>query len=320
MGSEMTTLPTNVATNEASNEATRSGATSAPTSSALTAADIAAVVKQHLSSIASELRPDVLAALEAARKNESCPQATAVLDMLIENAKLAADTGVPLCQDTGTVWVLIELGSQCNVELAGLQDALDEVVESSFKEQHLRASTLRDALSERTNPGTNTPAFVEIIQHSSKQDDSDYELKVHTMLKGAGSDNSSRVTMLPPTAGEEGIIQLVLDMVREKGSIACPPMIIGIGIGSTFDKVAGLSKRALLRPLSQPATSKTTAQLEQRILDAVNATGIGPAGLGGTTTALSVQIETAPSHIASLPVAVNLMCCAPRSHSSTLTL
>ena len=297
-----------------------SEATTITTTATVTTADVAKVVEEHLSSIASELRPDVLVALDIARKNESCPQAIAALDMLIENAKLATDTGVPLCQDTGTVWVLIELGSQLNVELAGLQDALDEVVENSFKEQHLRASTLRDALSERTNPGTNTPAFVEIIQHGSKQDNSDFHLQVHTMLKGAGSDNSSRVTMLPPTAGEESIIQLVLDTVIAKGSIACPPMIIGIGIGSTFDKVAGLSKRALLRPLNQPATSKTTAQLEQRILEAVNATGVGPAGLGGSTTALSVQIETAPSHIASLPVAVNLMCCALRSRSSILSL
>ena len=312
----------------------------------VTAADIKRAVEGHLASIASELRPDVLDALKCARRQESCEQAVTVLDTLIENAELAARTRVPLCQDTGTVWVLVEVGSKARLELTGLQDALDEVVESSFKGQHLRASTVIDALSERANPGTNTPAFVEIIQHPSKHDKSDTEVQVHTMLKGAGSDNSSRVAMLSPGSGEEGIIELVLDTVIAKGSIACPPVIIGIGIGGTFDKVASLSKRALLRPLNrvanqtanqtvgqtenqttnqianqtrnQLAATGTTAQLEQRILDAVNATGIGPAGLGGNTTALSVQIETASSHIASLPVAVNLMCCALRSRSSTL--
>ena len=316
----------------------------------VTAADIKREVEGHLASIASELRPDVLDALKCARRQESCEQATTVLDTLIENAELAARTKVPLCQDTGTVWVLVEVGSKARLELTGLQDVLDEVVESSFKGQHLRASTVIDALSDRLNPGTNTPAFVEIVQRPSKHDKSDTEVQVHTMLKGAGSDNSSRVAMLSPGSGEEGIIELVLDTVIAKGSIACPPMIIGIGVGGTFDKVAGLSKRALLRPLNrvanqtvnqktgqttsqmtdravgqagnqlmnQSAATGTTAQLEQRILDVVNATGIGPAGLGGNTTALSVQIETASSHIASLPVAVNLMCCALRSRSSTL--
>ena len=280
----------------------------------VTIADIKRAVEEQLTSLASELRPDVLDALKSARGSESCVQATTVLDTLIENAELAARTKVPLCQDTGTVWVLIEAGSKARIELTGLQDLLDEVVASSFKKQHLRASTVCDALSKRVNPGTNTPAFVEIVQHKSRQDEGDCEVQVHTMLKGAGSDNSSRVAMLSPGSGEEGIIQLVLDAVMEKGSIACPPMIIGIGVGGTFDKVASLSKRALLRPLNG-----VTAQLEQRILDAVNATGIGPAGLGGDTTALSVQIETAPSHIASLPVAVNLMCCALRSRSSILS-
>ena len=334
MAAEMTAMQTN--------GATRDAAISAPSGSALRAADIADVVRQHLSSLASELRPDVLDALKCARREESCEQAATVLDMLIENAELAARTKVPLCQDTGSVWVLVEMGSKARVELTGLQDALDEVVESSFKEQYLRASTVIDALSKRTNPGTNTPAFVDIIQHKSKHVESDCEVQVHTMLKGAGSDNSSRVAMLSPTDGEEGIVQLVLDTVINKGSIACPPMIIGIGIGGTFDKAASLSKRALLRPFDQKASQAegqtagramgqagdhatnqlvatgATARLEQRILDAVNATGIGPAGLGGDTTALSVQIETAPSHIASLPVAINLMCCALRSRSSIL--
>ncbi|MCL2403613.1 MAG: fumarate hydratase [Coriobacteriia bacterium] len=285
---------------------------------------IAELVQSQLNSIASELRPDVLAALRSAQQQESCPQAAKTLEMLVENARLAADTGVPLCQDTGTVWVLLEIGVQLQVDLRGLQGALDAVVADSFAQHCLRASTVRDALSNRGNPGTNTPAFVDIVSLAEAGDESDYSLSVHTMLKGAGSDNASALTMLSPGSGEEEIVQLVLDLVREKASNACPPLIIGIGIGGTFDKVAGLSKRALLRPLNQTvdqaASSDMTAGLEQRILQQVNTTNIGPAGLGGKTTALAVHIETAPSHIASLPAAINLCCHSLRSRSSVITV
>jgi len=284
----------------------------------ITKDDIAGAVQSHLRDIASELRPDILTALKIAEQQEGCSQAAQILGMLIQNAELAACTGVPLCQDTGTVWVLLEAGAQVQVDMRGLQDALDAVVADSFEQHHLRASTVRDALSDRSNPGTNAPVFLEFIQMSAKGDTSDHELRVHTMLKGAGSDNASSLTMLSPSSTEKDIVQLVVDLVRQKGSNACPPLIIGIGIGSTFDKVAGLSKRALLRSLGQSARHDKTAQLEQGILRQVNDIGLGPAGLGGDTTALAVHIETAPSHIASLPVAVNLCCHSLRSRSDIL--
>jgi len=290
---------------------------------------IAEIVQSHLCEIASSLRPDVLDALQQARNNESSARAAQTLDLLIQNAQLANKNSLPLCQDTGTVWVLIELGSKVQVDLSGLQDVLDAVVADSFKAEYLRASTVCDAFSDRSNPGTNTPAFVEIVQRPSTDTDSDFELSISTMLKGAGTDNASALYMLPPSATADEIARKVLDLVCEKGANACPPLIIGIGIGGTFDKVAGLSKRALLRPLGReaqvtstgvPTTASTqkAAQLEQDILQLVNASNIGPAGLGGDTTALAVHVEAAPSHIASLPLAINLCCHSLRSKSTIL--
>jgi fumarate hydratase class I/fumarate hydratase subunit alpha len=248
--------------------------------------------------------------------------------MLLRNADLAATKGLPLCQDTGTVWVLIEAGAKVQTDLRGLQESLDEVVAEGFAQHHLRASTLRDALNDRSNPENNTPAFVEYVQLPAQGDPSDYELRVHAMLKGAGSDNASELAMLSPGSSEEDIINFVVDHVRAKGVNACPPLIIGLGVGGGFDKAASLSKRALLRPLGGPEQkesqekghepAKDRAALEQKILQRVNELGIGPAGLGGQTTALAVHIESAPSHIASLPIAVNLCCHSLRSRSSVL--
>jgi len=285
---------------------------------AMGAEAIAELVQSHLHEIASTLRPDVLDALCQARSCESSMQAVQVLDMLIENAHLADRKSLPLCQDTGTVWVLIEMGAKVQADLSGLQDVLDKAVTAGFKTEYLRASTVRDALSNRSNPGNNTPAFVEIVQRASAGNDSDFELSVSTMLKGAGTDNASAVYMLPPSTSKEEIAQRVVDLICEKGANACPPLIVGIGIGATFDKVAGLSKRALLRPLDQTASTEEAAQLEQDILQLVNVSKIGPAGLGGDTTALAVHVETAPSHIASLPIAINLCCHSLRSRSTTL--
>ena len=286
------------------------------------AAQIADIVSGHLDEVASSLRPDVLEALQNACRRESSKQGKAILEILIENAQLAADKDLPLCQDTGTVWVLVELGAKAKVDLRGLQDFLDKLIAQKFKEQHLRASTIRDAFCDRSNPGNNTPAFVEIVQNSEQNDKSDLQVRVSTMLKGAGTDNVSAVYMLSPGKVEEEIVKLVLDLVREKGVNACPPLVVGLGIGGTFDKVASLSKRALLRPLmplrNQVAGNEEVAQLEERILSAINSTNIGPAGFGGGTTALAVNIETAPSHIASLPLAVNFCCHALRSRTTAI--
>ncbi|MCL2606352.1 MAG: fumarate hydratase [Coriobacteriia bacterium] len=295
----------------------------------ITTADIARTVEAHLQTIASELRPDVLSALVAARQDETNPMAQRTLDTLIENAKIAAKAGVPLCQDTGTAWVLVELAADAQADLRGLQAAIDQAVQRNFTAHGLRASTVRDAYSNRSNPGTNLPAFVELV-HRPDTDagmsadngkvicKDDRVATIHTMLKGAGTDNSGCVAMLNPSSGEAGIEQLLLDTLHKRASMTCPPLIIGIGIGGTFDSVAGLSKRALLRPINSSAAGQQTADLEQRLLQVVNATGIGSAALGGNTTALAVHVHTAPSHIASLPVAINLHCHSLRTRTTHL--
>ena len=184
---------------------------------------------------------------------------------------------------------------------------VNEAVAFAYEHARLRKSVVRDALFDRANTGDNTPAFCEI--HTTE------ELgvaRLHVMLKGGGSDNASRVVMLTPSAGAQGIIDTVLQCVREKAANACPPLIVGVGIGATFDKVAGLAKHALMRPLGQNHPNPQTAQFEAELLSAINATGIGAGALGGCTTALGVRVETAPCHIAALPVAVNMGCSAMR--------
>lgn len=229
-----------------------------------------------------------------------------MLAQLAENARIAQAQCVPLCQDTGTVWVRVELGvSEC---LEGdLQAAVDEAVADAYRSAGLRMSLVADALVDRVNTGDNTPAFIELVQRPGSG------ATVHVMLKGGGSDNASRVEMLTPDAGFEGVERVVLETVRAKATGACPPLVVGVGVGSTFDKVGSLAKRALLRPVGESASDERVAAVERRILTEVNRTGIGPAGLGGDTTALAVHIVSAPCHIAALPVAVNLGCCAVRS-------
>lgn len=174
-------------------------------------------------------------------------------------------------------------------------------------------SMTRDALFDRDNSGDNTPAFVDVVTRAGSG------ATVSVMLKGGGSDNASRVEMLPPDVGIEGVRRVLLDAVAAKATGACPPLVIGVGVGTTFDKVAGLAKKALLRPICGPAQSEAHAALEAELLAAVNATGIGPAGLGGDTTALAVHLATAPSHIAGFPVAINMGCCAMRSVTVEVT-
>ncbi|MDR1413109.1 MAG: fumarate hydratase [Actinomycetes bacterium] len=273
---------------------------------------IAQVVGRQIAQAATVLRPDVVVALEAACARETNARARNVLSMLLENAHLSAAKDLPLCQDTGTVWVLLEAGEDVTGFPPDLQQAIDAEVARVYKEQGLRASTVRDALCDRSNPGDNTPAFIEYRRRLGKG------LTVSTLLKGAGSDNASQVVMLPPAAGKQGIMDALTSLVREKGSAACPPLVIGVGVGTTFDKVASLAKRALLRPVGQASGVAQVAQFEAELLAAVNATGVGPAGLGGATSALGVAVETAPAHIAALPVAFNLGCCAMRSASEVV--
>lgn len=252
------------------------------------------------------LRPDVLSAMRAALAKEPSERGRAVLGQLLENAMIADRDSVPLCQDTGTVWVWVELGAQECLPI-DLHAAIDAAVARAYEENDLRMSVVRDALFDRTNTGNNTPAFVDITLRPGSG------ATVHVMLKGGGSDNASMVAMLDPSSGEEGVAEAVVRAVEAKASGACPPLIVGVGVGGTFDTVAKLAKKALLVPLDERTADKRLRAFEDRLLGAVNATGIGPAGLGGLTTALGVRVVSAPCHIAALPVAVNLGCSAMRS-------
>ena len=252
------------------------------------------------------LRSDVRIALASALTEEPSERGRSVIRQLLENADIAAADRVPLCQDTGTAWVRLTLGVDETIP-ADLQHLADDAVARAYRDFGLRMSTVRDALLDRSNPGDNTPAFVSLDVRPGRG------ARVEVMLKGGGSDNASALEMLPPSAGMEGVHDFVLRVVESKATGACPPLLIGVAVGGTFDTVAGLAKKALLRRVGTPADSQAATRMEADLLEAVNATGIGPAGLGGRTTALAVHLVTAPCHIAALPVAVNMGCCAVRS-------
>ena len=276
----------------------------------LSSASIADAVRAAIPRVAVTLRPDFRIALEQAAARERSPRGRAVLQQLLENAKIAAADKVPLCQDTGTVWVRVELGAEECVR-GDLKAEIDRAVADAYRSASLRMSLVRDALFDRENTGDNTPAFVDIACGVRPGTGA----TVHVMLKGGGSDNASRVEMLSPGAGVEGVKRVVLETVTARATGACPPLFVGVGVGTTFDKVGGLAKHALLRPIGSAAGDPRVAQMETELLAAINDTGIGPAGLGGDTTALAVHVATAPCHIAALPVAVNLGCSAVRSET-----
>lgn len=282
---------------------------------ALSADRVARAIYEAIRECATTLRPDVLAAMqqhwEEAQAARPGSREESVLAAIVRNAQIGQRDGVPICQDTGTVWVCLEVGNELCIPGNVFSD-VDDAVARAYEEGRLRMSVVRDALFDRANTGTNTPAFCEIKVVPGAG------ARLHVLLKGGGSDNASRVMMLSPDAGPDGVKRAVVDCVREKAANACPPLIIGLGVGATFDKVAGLAKHALLRAVGTPAASSEAAAFEQEVLDAVNATGIGPGALGGTPTALAVHLETAPCHIAALPVAINMGCCAMRSASIDL--
>lgn len=271
----------------------------------VTASMIADLVESALPKLAFDLPKDIFEALVKARAIEVGSCATTVLDHLVENARIASCDQVPLCQDTGSVWVCLEVGP--DVALQGdIFSGVDAAVAHAYEEAGLRKSLVRDALFDRTNTGDNTPAFCELYFSDRRG------ARLHIMLKGGGSDNASRLVMLNPFAGKQGIIDELLHCVEEKAANACAPVVIGLGIGSTFDKVGGLAKRALLRPVDEDAADPQLRAFEAELLEAVNATGVGPGGLGGKVTALAVKVNTAPCHIAALPLAINMGCSAMR--------
>lgn len=267
---------------------------------------IGEVVYNAIPHLACELPADIEAGLTAAAERETNPRAAQILSLLTENAKIARADQVPICQDTGTVWVCLEAGPDVLIS-GNVFSYVNEAVGRAYVEAKLRKSLLADAYFDRTNTEDNTPAFCEI--HLV---DEPGVARLHVMLKGGGSDNASRVVMLAPGAGKQGIIDELLDCLDHKAANACPPLIIGIGIGATFDKVGGLAKRALTRPVDMVHPDPKVAAFEAELLDIVNATGIGPGALGGSTTALGVKVNTAPCHIAALPLAINMGCSAMR--------
>jgi len=267
---------------------------------------LARAIREAVGEAAVTLRADVHAALVLAASSEESERGRAVLEQLLENAEIAAADRVPLCQDTGSAWVRLTLGVD-EPQPANLQAVVNDAVAGAYRDFGLRMSMVADALFDRTNTGDNTPAILEVALRPGTG------AEIDVMLKGGGSDNASALTMLSPSAGPEGVRAFVLETIAAKATGACPPLVIGVAVGGTFDTVAGLAKKALLRKVGSPAPTSEAGALEAELLAAVNATGIGPAGLGGRTTALAVHVVTAPCHIAALPVAVNLGCCAMRS-------
>lgn len=233
---------------------------------------------------------------------EQSPLATSILEQCSQNAMIASEGRMPLCQDTGLAVFFITIGNQIHINGGSLEDAVNEGVRRGYSEGYLRKSVLADPLFDRKNTGTNTPA----ILHTELTEGD--ELTITIIPKGGGAENSSAIKMLSPSAGVEGVVSFVVETIRQAGGNPCPPVILGIGIGSNFEGCALLAKKALLRPVGELNPDPRYAALEKRILAEVNATGIGPQGLGGATTAFAAHIEYAPCHLASLPVAVNVNC------------
>jgi len=269
-------------------------------------------------STAYELPEDVLTALQEAAQKESKPAATKILNQLIENARIAKTERIPLCQDTGLAVVFVERGSQVYVsppegnQQATVYDAINEGVAGGYKKGFLRKSVVTEPMYKRKNTETNTPAIIHQTTVPGEK------LKLTFMTKGGGCENKSQFRIFKPTAEKQEIIDWIVDVVRLAGADACPPFVVGIGIGGDFELSCILSKKALCRNLGERNNDKFYAELEKDLLSKINALGIGPQGLGGDTTALACLIETAPCHIASLPVAVNIECHSHRHKTAII--
>jgi len=265
-----------------------------------------------------ELPEDVLTALERAVQEESNPAAAKILNQLIENACIAKDEKIPLCQDTGLAVVFIEQGSQVVVkypagdEQGTLFDAINTGVAAGFEKGYLRKSVVADPLNQRQNTGSNTPAIIHYTIVPGEK------LKLTVMTKGGGCENKSQFRMFRPTAEKDQIVDWIVDVVASAGADACPPFVVGVGIGGNFELSCLLSKKALCRNIGQKHSEPFYAELEAELLSRINALGIGPQGLGGDTTALACLIETAGCHIASLPVAVNIECHSHRHKTAII--
>ena len=258
------------------------------------------------------LPEDVVAGLKQAIAIEVSPLGKDVLGRILENARIAREKKLPICQDCGLTMVYIELGQEVSVVNGDLSESVQEGVRQGYKKGYLRSSMVNKPFTDRINTGDNTPAVIHVdIVPGDK-------LKITVMPKGAGSENMSRLFMLNPSGGRQGITDAVVRAVDEAGSNPCPPVIVGVGIGGSTEKAMDIAKRALLRKLGERNPDPDTAQLEAEILARINDLGIGPQGFGGRVTAIAVNIETFPAHIGSVPVAVNIQCHALRRQEAVI--
>lgn len=258
------------------------------------------------------LPDDVLACLKQARETEESPVGREVLDRILENADISAKERIPLCQDTGTAVVFLELGQDAHIVGGDLYTAVNEGVRQGYDEGYLRKSIVRQPYSGRVNTRDNTPAVIHTDIVAGDR------LKIMVMPKGGGAENMARLAMLPPARGRQGVIDFAVNAVDEAGGNPCPPVIVGVGIGGTAEKAVLLAKKALLRKVGELNPDAEVAELEKEILHRINNLGIGPMGYGGRITALAVHAEVFPAHIASLPVAVNLQCHGARHKEAIL--
>ncbi|MDI2587534.1 fumarate hydratase [Psychrobacillus sp. NEAU-3TGS] len=258
------------------------------------------------------LGEDVYSAFKLALQTEQSEIGKEVISQLIENADIAKAEQVPMCQDTGTAVFIVEVGQDCHIVGGSLVDAINEGVKKGYGEGYLRNSIIYNPLN-RKNTGDNTPAIVHI---DLVEGDS---ITIHMTAKGGGAENMSDLKMLKPSDGIEGVKKYILSIVKEAGPNACPPLVVGVGIGGNFERCAYLAKKSLFRPLGVRHEDPVVAELEEELMSEINRLGIGPQGMGGSTTALDVKVEVESCHIAALPVAVNLNCHASRHQTITLT-
>jgi len=274
--------------------------------------DVVKAVRDLCIAAAYHLPADIRTSLQSALVNERSPQGKAALLQCIENAAIADGGNYPICQDTGSTVCFVTIGEECHVTGGLLTNAINRGVSEGYREGYLRSSIVSDPLYNRHNTKDNTPALIHVELIAGE------ELTITLLPKGGGCENMSALAMLKPADGEAGVIDFVVSVVKSAGGNPCPPVVVGVGIGGNADKSSHLAKKALLRNVGTSHVDARYAALEQKLLEAINATGNGPQGLGGTVTALAVFIETFPCHIASLPVAVNLNCHAARQATVVL--
>lgn len=272
----------------------------------INASEITKAVKKIYMDMNYFIGCDIMNALEKAYKNEKSEIGKNVIEQLIKNNKIAADEEIPICQDTGMAILFVEYGERVVIENGSFNDAVQEGVKQAYIEGYLRKSVVTDPVFDRINTKDNTPAIIytDIVSGD--------KIKILGGCKGFGSENMSAIKMLTPSAGIDGVKKFILDAVKYAGPNPCPPIVVGVGIGGTFEKAAQLAKKATLRSIDTKNPDIRYANLEDELFDEINKMGFGPAGLGGTNTALGVNIETFPTHIAGMPVAVNICCHAAR--------